>query len=121
METVWYLKVAEGTTRVCTILDFMPTPKSQGLRSSLRSEIVVVGPSPDGSEVVERDQTSRTTPQPESRKMCWQLRKLRYSAGTSKDDGKLGSVVRELREHYEKLANAVGKIDRRVGHLMGSA
>jgi hypothetical protein len=27
----------------------------------------------------------------------------------------------ELREHYEKLANAVGKIDRRVGHPMGSA
>jgi hypothetical protein len=120
-------QVAEVDDKECTILDFMPTPKKPRTQEQLAGGAGASSPGwvelPDGSELgllKEIRTSSDDTPTRKSENVLAIGENFEIlRKGLPKMMENSAASLGELREHYEKLANAVGKIDRRVGHSDG--
>jgi hypothetical protein len=122
-------QVEEVDDEECTILDFMPTPKKPRTQEKLSGGAGSPSPGwgdlPSAVELGSLKSVCTAKDDTPSRKadnvlaIGENFEVLKQEQALPRMVESSAASLEELREHYERLATAVGKIDRRVGHSEG--
>jgi hypothetical protein len=114
--------------RATSVLDFMPTPKKPRVQDQ-SGEIVSSPTSPSWVELPSMDEvelkailSAAEDPSPSRKRTNWDAVVHNFAVlGTAlpKMSESSSASLAELREHFERLAGAMQKVDRRLGHPEG--